>query len=96
MGRLESVGTAAGVSTTTSLESTVGFIINIVLSLIGVIMVVLIIYAGFLWMTAAGEPKKVEKAKDILQAAIIGLVIVLAAYAIASFVVSKLITATTT
>lgn len=93
--RLVNVAGAAGITQTASIEDIVGTIINVVLGFIGVILVVLIVYAGFLWMTAAGDEKKVSKAKTILTDSIIGLVITLAAYAIAYFVVSRVIPATT-
>jgi hypothetical protein len=64
----------------------VGFVINIVLSLLGVAFLILMIYAGIIWMNARGEEKEVEKAKDIIRNSIIGLVIVLGAYAITAFV----------
>jgi Fe2+ transport system protein B len=52
--------------TETSLSQTVGGIIRGVLSVIGVLFLVLTIYAGFLWMTASGSEDKVSKAKNIL------------------------------
>ncbi len=73
----------------------VGNIIKNFMGLLGIVAVVLILYAGFLWMTAAGNEQKVEKARSILTQAVIGLAIVLAAYAITSFVVTSLINATT-
>lgn len=68
----------------------VGNIIGVGLSLLGIIFFGIILFAGFRWMTAMGNPDKAEKAKDMLEAAAIGLVIVLAAYAIAKFVFSAL------
>lgn len=73
-----------------SLPTTLATIVRAALSLLGVIFVSLIIYAGFLWMTAGGDDKSVGKAKDIIQQAIIGLAITLSAYAITGFVVGKL------
>lgn len=70
-------------------------IIRIALGFLGIIAVCLIIYAGFLWMTAGGEAEKVEKAKKILTEAVIGLIIILSAFAIASFILNSLIGATT-
>lgn len=70
-------------------------IIRIALGFLGIIAVGLIIYAGWLWMTADGQEEKIEKAKKILISAIIGLLICLASFAIASFILSKLIGATT-
>lgn len=61
-------------------------IIRIVLSFLGIIFLVLMILAGFRWMTAAGNEETVKKAQGTIKTAIIGLVIVLAAYAITYFV----------
>jgi len=68
----------------------IGNLINGVLSLLGIIFLVLIIYAGFKWMIAMGKEEEVTKAKEVLKAAVIGLVVVMSAYAIAFFVTSQL------
>ena len=60
-----------------------------------VIVLVIIIYGGFLWMTAGGNDEKVGEAKKWIFGGIIGLVFILSAYAIASFVISNLVNATT-
>jgi len=65
--------------------------IQFVLAFLGVVAVVVIIIGGFMWMTAGGDTEKVGKAKKTLIQGLIGLIIILLAYAIASFVV-KLIT----
>lgn len=75
------------------LEQLIGQIIQVMLSIVGILFLVLTIYAGFLWMTAAGEAKKAQTAKDILRNAAIGLVVVIAAYALTRFVVDALIIA---
>ncbi|MEK7067431.1 MAG: pilin, partial [Patescibacteria group bacterium] len=69
-------------------------VINVILGFLGIIAVVLILVGGFMWMTAAGNDDKVATAKKIMTAGIIGLVIVLAAFGIAKFVINALITAT--
>lgn len=74
---------------TTTLESSVGTVIKGVLALVGTIFFGLTIYAGILWMTAAGNEEQVTKATDIIKAAIIGLFITMSAYAITTFVASK-------
>lgn len=94
-GTLTDVATNAGFKKK-DLVASIGSVINTVLALLGVILVVLIIYGGFLWMTAGGNEEQIKKAKKFLSNAIIGLVIVLAAYSITFFVVDKLITATMT
>ena len=53
------------------------------------------LYAGFLWLTSAGSEEKVGQAKKIITSAIIGLVIIFISYAIATFVITQLIKATT-
>jgi len=64
----------------------IGKIIGAVLSFVGVIFMVLIVYGGLTWMTASGNEKQVEKAKNLIVQAVIGLVVVLAAYAITKFI----------
>lgn len=75
---------------TAEIEEIVAHIIEYVLSFLGVIFICLIIYAGFLWMTASGDSEKITKAKSILINAIIGVIIVLSAYVITAFVLSRL------
>lgn len=82
-----------GAESNRQLPEIVGLIINALLGVIGTILVVLIIYGGFLWMTAAGEDEKVNKAKEIIKNAVIGLIVIFLAYGIASFVVRALVTA---
>ena len=69
-------------------ESIIGSIIQVALSFLGVIFLILMIYGGFLWMTAKGNEEQVTKAKNLITAAIIGLIIVISAYAI-SYVLIK-------
>ena len=90
------VGNAAGIQTTNGgLTDIIGKLINIFLGFLGVIFLVLMLYAGFLWMTAQGEETKVKRAKDMITQAIIGLIIVVAAFAISNFVLASLLNATT-
>lgn len=65
----------------------IGNIVKIALGLVGTVFFLLMLYAGFLWMTARGAQDTVKKAKDMISAAIIGLVIVSAAYAVSNFVI---------
>lgn len=77
------------------LDETIGAIINAALGFLGVIAVVIILFGGFKWMTASGNEEKVGEARKLIIAGIIGLAIILSAYAIASFVIKELISATT-
>lgn len=75
-------------------EEYVQLLTNIALSLIGVIFFILMVYGGYKWMIARGEAKEVETAKDTIIRGVIGLIIVILAYAISSFVIRGLVTAT--
>lgn len=90
---LASVGAGGGFGSS-DLMTIIGRIINVFLSILGVICLILFVYAGAIWMTAGGDSKKVEKARAILINAVIGLVITLSAYAIATFVLNLLSDAT--
>ena len=89
----------AGVQNTTGLgdrdpREIAGSVIRVLLGFLGIIAVLIILYAGFLWMTAAGNDDKVSTAKSMMSAGVIGLVIILAAFGIASFVMDALVEAT--
>ena len=88
VGRLQTTGDSAGV-TETSVAVAVGTFINVALSLVGLIFLVLMVYAGYLWMIARGEEAQVEKAQGIIRAAVIGLVVVMSAYAITALITSR-------
>jgi hypothetical protein len=62
--------------------------ISLVLSFVGVLFMILMIYGGFIWMTARGNESNVDRAKKIVTAGVIGLIIVFASYAISYFVVN--------
>ncbi|MDP3043667.1 MAG: pilin [bacterium] len=71
-----------------------GSVINVALGFLGIIAVVLILFAGFKWMTAAGSEDKVAEAKKLLAAGVIGLIIILAAWGLATYVIDILLEAT--
>ncbi len=73
---------------TVTFDNMAGDIIQLALSILGVLFVIFMIYAGYLWLTAAGNEQKVSKAKRIIFQSIIGLVLVIAAYTITYFIVS--------
>ncbi|MBT4722856.1 hypothetical protein HN958_03720 [Candidatus Falkowbacteria bacterium] len=75
------------------LTARIAEIIKVVLGFLGVVVVIIVIYAGFLWMTAGGTSEKVEKAKSWMINAVIGLAIILSAYAITDFVIERLLEA---
>ena len=69
-----------------SIGTIIASIIQAGLGLLAAIFLVLMIIAGFQWMTASGNEAQVKKAQDTIKTAVIGLVIVLAAYAITYFI----------
>lgn len=71
-----------------TIEPMIRTIINIVLSLLGIIFIAFIIYGGWDWFSARGNEQKLDRAKDTLTQAIIGLLIVLGTYAISYFVLN--------
>jgi len=75
----------------TSLETLIGQIISIVLSVMGIIYFIIVIYGGYLWFSAAGNKEQVTKAIHLLRDATIGLALVIGAYALAYFVLYNLI-----
>ena len=88
---LSATAGAAGIgATNTDLPTIIGRLIGAALVLLGVVFVILIIYAGFLWMTAQGNDEKVKQAKKVLSGAVIGLVLIFASYAITGFVIDAL------
>ncbi len=70
-------------------------IIRAALGLLGIVAVGLIIYGGYLWMTAGGNDEQVGKAKKVLINSVLGLVIIFSAYAITQFIFNRLVGATT-
>lgn len=94
-GGLNQVGQAYGGGTPSNPTFIVINAIRIVLGFLGIIAVILILYAGFKWMTSRGNEEQVSDAKKILIAGVIGLVIILSAYIIANFVINQIYSATT-
>lgn len=72
-----------------SVEPIIGKVISVILSFLGVIFLILMIYGGYTWMTAMGNEEKVKKAQQLIQAAVLGLIVVVAAYAITIFVMDR-------
>ncbi len=69
-------------------------LINMFLATLGIVFLCLVLYAGFVWMTAGGDTEKVEKAQKTLRNALIGLVIILCSWGFVTFVLNKLLEVT--
>ena len=68
----------------------IGKIIKAILGIVGSLALVMFIYGGFNIMTAAGTAEKVEKGKQILVWATIGLIVIFTSYALVKFVFTSL------
>ncbi len=82
---LEDTGASIGLGTA-DLVDTIVNVINWALGLIGLVGVVMVLYGGYLWLTAAGNVDRITRAKKILINAVIGLAIILFAWAIVNYV----------
>lgn len=90
-GQLSTVGARSGFNTKqTTVEPIISTVISVILSFLGVIFLILMVYGGYTWMMAAGNEEKVKKAKLLIQAAVLGLLIVVGAYAITVFIMGRL------
>ncbi len=88
--------TASGFANNSGLKGgdlidTVKHVIQTALGFLGIIAVVIIMLGGFKWMTSGGDPTKTKDAKNLIFAGIVGLIIVLSAYAIATFVINQIV-----
>jgi len=75
--------------TDTQFVSVVATGISIVLGTVGLLFLVFMIYAGFLWMTARGDDEKIKKATGIIKTSVVGLIILLSSYAISNFIIAR-------
>lgn len=87
---VKEIGQTAGydVNDTRTPESYIGSILTVIFSILGIIFMLLTIYAGIKWMTAQGNNSQIDAAKDTITRAIIGLVIVIVAYGITTFIIN--------
>jgi len=76
------------------IRQTAAQIINVALGFLGIIAVVIVLLGGFKYMVAGGNEEKTTEARKLIVSGIIGLAIILSAWAITSFVISRLVTAT--
>jgi len=86
----ENVGLKTG-SEETDLANIIGDIIYGVLGLVGVVAMLLIVIAGVKWMMAGGNEEAVANAKKMLQNAVIGVLVIILAYAITFFILEVLL-----
>ena len=90
LGQVQSGGAATAGQA--ELPKLIGQLISVILGILGIILVVYIVQAGIMYMTAGGDTDKVKKAKTMITQAVIGMIIIVAAYSISSFVITQLTT----
>ncbi|MFA5211606.1 MAG: hypothetical protein WC414_03890 [Patescibacteria group bacterium] len=86
---LNKVAKEAGVENQSDVSFIAGNLLNAILGMTGIIFLGLMVYAGILWMTARGDEGQIEKSKNIIIACVIGLMILVSAYAITYFIMSR-------
>jgi len=69
-------------------------IIKVLLSFVAFVLVLMILYSGYQWMTADGKGDDIQKAKDRIINATIGLIIILSAWGITTFIINQAICVT--
>lgn len=96
-GLLQKAGGQAGYAqaTQTTFAETLGAVVKTVMSFAGVVFLSLMVYAGYLWMTAHGQEDQISKAQRIIRNSIIGLIIAVGAYSITNFIVPRILEKTT-
>jgi hypothetical protein len=72
-------------------QKLIGQIINSILGLVGSIALLMFIWGGFQWMTAAGSSDKVEKGKKTLMWAALGMIVIFSSYALVSYLIKSVI-----
>lgn len=91
---IDELGDTIGLGTQ-DIRLTIASILNVALGLLGIICITIIIYAGFVWMTASGNNDRITEAKTMLINGLIGLIIIITSYAVARFVLNALVATTT-
>lgn len=89
---LGTTAVASGVPTKTNLAQMIGRVIGGLTALMGSVFLALIIYGGFLYMTAQGNDEKIKKAKNVITGSIVGIIIIFSAYTIVGFVITNIVT----
>ena len=84
--------TAAGYGAVVPVSTVVGNMISVILGISGILFLCLMVYAGILYLTANGEEAGVKKAKKLITSSIIGIIIIMASYALTAYVVAALTT----
>ncbi len=72
-------------------QTLAGTLISAALTIVGVVFFILMLYGGFLWMTARGNEDQVDRSKQIIIASMIGIIVIVGAYAITQFIITAVV-----
>ncbi|MEK7452346.1 MAG: hypothetical protein AAB664_03325 [Patescibacteria group bacterium] len=86
IGGLDAAAVGTGYNKSLGLSTVIGRGISFLLGAVGMVFVIIVIYGGIMYMTSAGVEDKVKTAKKMITQAIIGIIIIISAYAISSYV----------
>jgi Ni,Fe-hydrogenase I cytochrome b subunit len=81
---------SVGVPTVKDPNSVINGILTAVYTWAGIICVLIIIIAGYLYVTSAGDPSQTKRAKNAILSACVGVVVVMMAFVITQFVIGRL------
>ncbi len=87
---------AASGLTSTDVRVVVAQLVRVALGVLGILAVVIVVYAGFTWMTAGGNEERIGVAKKWLTAGVIGMVLIFSAFSIATYVEISLVNVSNT
>lgn len=87
---LESLAINAGYNTEHKITAIIGSILKVIISLFGIFALIILVYAGVLWMFSKGDPVKIQKAKKLIASGLVGMLIIISSYAIVSFIIGKI------
>jgi len=85
------LGEGATSATNNPIALRIGMIMGVAFIAVGILFVLIFIYAGWLWMSAQGDKNEIKKAKDWMVNSVIGLIIMTSAYTISNYIVNKLV-----
>jgi len=89
---LKETADAAELSTRqTDILEVVGGLINNALGLVGILFFLYMLYGGYLWLTAGDDKNKPDKAKKIIENAVIGMIVIFSAYVLVDFFFSSVL-----
>lgn len=78
-----------GIKRVTSAESVLANLLNTVYMVAGIICVIIIVIAGYLYVTSSGDPSTTKRAREAILGAVIGIIVIIMAFGITRFVVGR-------